>query len=264
MPRQLRQGLGVHLRLGRLDRGLLTAVPVSIGLLFFFMLAMISYYQRDGAAIWLERMILALSLVAILLVFAFAHILKSWRRSDTFLYTDPLCPCGSRTAMQELLRRLEARRDIDITILYADLNHFKYVNDTFGHEAGDRLLITFSHILSRVFDGQHAMTARVGGDEFVVIFQDVTQREIADAWEQVELDLLEESRRADAWEQVELDLLEESRRLPFHYWMVSAHGCATRPSGSDQPLDDVVRSADHAMYLCKERQKRSEALRNSA
>ena len=194
MSRQLRQGLGVHLRLGRLDRGLLTAVPVSIGLLFFVMLAMISCYQRDGAAIWLERMILALSLVAILLAFAFAHILKSWRRSDAFLYTDPLCPCGSRTAMQELLRRLEERRDIDITILYADLNHFKYVNDTFGHEAGDRLLITFSHILSRVFDGQHAMTARVGGDEFVVIFQDVTQREIADAWEQVELDLLEESR----------------------------------------------------------------------
>ncbi|MCI6101156.1 MAG: GGDEF domain-containing protein [Selenomonas sp.] len=247
MPRQLRQGLGVHLRLGRLDRGLLTAVPASIGLLFFFMLAMISYYQRDGAAIWLERMILALSLVAILLVFAFAHILKSWRRSDTFLYTDPLCPCGSRTAMQELLRRLEARRDIDITILYADLNHFKYVNDTFGHEAGDRLLITFSHILSRVFDGQHAMTARVGGDEFVVIFQDVTQREIA-----------------DAWEQVELDLLEESRRLPFRYWITSAHGCATRPSGSIEPLDDVVRSADHAMYLCKERQKQAEALRNSA
>ena len=247
MPRQLRQGLGVHLRLGRLDRGLLTAVPVSIGLLFFFMLAMISYYQRDGAAIWLERMILALSLVAILLVFAFAHILKSWRRSDTFLYTDPLCPCGSRTAMQELLRRLEARRDIDITILYADLNHFKYVNDTFGHEAGDRLLITFSHILSRVFDGQHAMTARVGGDEFVVIFQDVTHREIA-----------------DAWQQVELDLLEESRRLPFRYWITSAHGCATRPSGSIEPLDDVVRSADHAMYLCKERQKQAEALRNSA
>lgn len=247
MPRQLRQGLGVHLRLGRLDRGLLTAVPASIGLLFFFMLAMISYYQRDGAAIWLERMILALSLVAILLVFAFAHILKSWRRSDTFLYTDPLCPCGSRTAMQELLRRLEARRDIDITILYADLNHFKYVNDTFGHEAGDRLLITFSHILSRVFDGQHAMTARVGGDEFVVIFQDVTHREIA-----------------DAWQQVELDLLEESRRLPFRYWITSAHGCATRPSGSIEPLDDVVRSADHAMYLCKERQKQAEALRNSA
>ena len=91
------------------------------------------------------------------------------------------------------------------------------------------------------------MTARVGGDEFVVIFQDVTQREIA-----------------DAWEQVELDLLEESRRLPFHYWMVSAHGCATRTAGSSQPLDDVVRSADHAMYLCKERQKRAEDLRTSA
>ncbi|MDY6268403.1 MAG: GGDEF domain-containing protein [Selenomonadaceae bacterium] len=238
MPKQLRQGLGVHLRLGRLDRWLLVAVPMSLSLLFFAMLVMISCYQRDGTAVWLERMIFALSLVSILLVFAFAHILKSWRRSDTFLYTDPLCPCGSRTAMQELLRRLEDRRDIAITILYADLNHFKYVNDTFGHEAGDRLLVTFAHVLSRVFDGRHAMTARVGGDEFVVIFKDVRRQEIV-----------------DAWQQVELDLMEESRRLPFHYWISSAHGCATRLAGSDALLEDVVRAADHAMYLCKEAQK---------
>lgn len=238
MAQRIRQSMSAHLRLERLDRTLLTSVPVSVAVLFFAMLAMIACYQRDGDDAWLVRMVIAVTAVLLLLLYGFFHIVGSWQRSDAYLYTDPLCPCGSRTAMQELLRRLEPQRDIDITILYADLNHFKYVNDTFGHEAGDRLLVTFAHVLSRVFDGRHAMTARVGGDEFVVIFKDVRRQEIV-----------------DAWQQVELDLMEESRRLPFHYWISSAHGCATRLAGSDALLEDVVRAADHAMYLCKEAQK---------
>jgi len=240
MAQRIRQSMSAHLRLGRLDRTLLTAVPVSVALLFFAMLAMIACYQMDGSPMWLVRMVFAISIVTILLLYGFFHILQSWRRSDAYLYTDPLCPCGSRTAMQELLRRLEPRRDIDVTILYADLNHFKYVNDTFGHEAGDQLLVLFARTLGRVFDGSHAMTARVGGDEFVVILKDVDEREIL-----------------EAWQQVELDLQEESRRLPFRYWITSAHGCATRPKGDARPLEDIVRAADHAMYKCKEAMKRN-------
>ena len=240
MARRIRQSMSAHLRLGRLDRTLLTAVPASVALLFFAMLAMIACYQMDGSPMWLVRMVFAISIVTILLLYGFFHILQSWRRSDAYLYTDPLCPCGSRTAMQELLRRLEMRRDIDVTILYADLNHFKYVNDTFGHEAGDQLLVLFARTLGRVFDGSHAMTARVGGDEFVVILKNVTDGEIS-----------------EAWQQVELDLQEESRRLPFRYWITSAHGCATRPKGDNRPLEDIVRAADHAMYECKEAMKRN-------
>ena len=240
MARRIRQSMSAHLRLEPLDRTLLTAVPVSVAVLFFAMLAMIACYQSDGEAVWLVRMVVAVTAVLILLLYGFFHIVGSWQRSDAYLYTDPLCPCGSRTAMQELLRRLEPQRDIDITILYADLNHFKYVNDTFGHEAGARLLVTFARTLCRVFDGSHAMTARVGGDEFVVILKDVTQ-----GWSD------------EAWQQVELDLQEESRRLPFCYWITSAHGCATRAQGDTRPLEDIVRAADHAMYECKEAMKRS-------
>lgn len=240
MARRIRQSMSAHLRLEPLDRTLLTAVPVSVAVLFFAMLAMIACYQSDGEAVWLVRMVVAVTAVLILLLYGFFHIVGSWQRSDAYLYTDPLCPCGSRTAMQELLRRLEPQRDIDVTILYADLNHFKYVNDTFGHEAGDRLLVTFARTLCRVFDGSHAMTARVGGDEFVVILKDVTPGWIA-----------------EAWHQVELDLQEESRRLPFCYWITSAHGCATREQGDTRPLEDIVRAADHAMYECKEAMKRN-------
>lgn len=244
---RIRQNMSSHLRLERLDRILLTAVPSSVVLLFFSLLFMAANYQVDGQPVWLVRMIFAIGIVTALLLYGFQHIVGSWRRSDAYLYTDPLCPCGSRTAMQELLRRLEDQHDLEISILYCDLNHFKYVNDSFGHEAGDRLLITFARTLGRVYDGSHAMTARVGGDEFVVIFQDVPREYIE-----------------DAWNQVELDLQEESRRLPFRYWITSAHGCATRAFGSLTPLEEVVRKADHAMYERKEAMKRAAKLRKTA
>lgn len=191
--------------------------------------------EVSRSTIWMERILIVLSVLALLMLFAFAHILRSWHRSDEILYTDPLCPCGSRTAMQQLLARLEPRRDISVTVLYADLNRFKYINDTFGHEQGDLLLITFARVLSRVFDGTLGFTARAGGDEFVVIMTEVSERVVA-----------------EAWQQVELDLLEESRRLPFSYWITSAHGMATRRPGEEKSLEALVREADHAMYLCKQ------------
>ena len=174
MAQRIRQSMSAHLRLERLDRTLLTGVPVSVAVLFFAMLAMIACYQSDGEAVWLVRMVVAVTAVLILLLYGFFHIVGSWQRSDAYLYTDPLCPCGSRTAMQELLRRLEPQRDIDITILYADLNHFKYVNDTFGHEAGDRMLRMMADQLREQFPDSKIY--RIGEDEFVVFPSDAQEQ----------------------------------------------------------------------------------------
>ena len=65
MAQRIRQSMSAHLRLGRLDRTLLTAVPVSVALLFFAMLAMIACYQMDGSPMWLVRMVFAISIVTI-------------------------------------------------------------------------------------------------------------------------------------------------------------------------------------------------------
>jgi diguanylate cyclase (GGDEF)-like protein len=124
-------------------------------------------------------------------------------------------------------------------VLYADLNRFKYVNDTFGHEQGDLLLITFARVLSRVFDGTLGFTARAGGDEFVVIMTEVSEAVVL-----------------EAWQQVELELIEESRRLPYCYWITSSHGVATRAAGEEKSLEALVREADQAMYLCKQKFKK--------
>jgi diguanylate cyclase (GGDEF)-like protein len=58
-------------------------------------------------------------------------------------------------------------------LLYLDLDHFKPVNDTFGHAAGDMLLQTIAQSLHDIAPGADAV-ARIGGDEFVVLTSDVT------------------------------------------------------------------------------------------
>ncbi|CDM67572.1 Hypothetical protein CM240_0405 [Clostridium bornimense] len=54
-------------------------------------------------------------------------------------------------------------------LLFIDLNNFKYVNDSFGHNAGDQLLINFSNSLKNIFKNKGIVT-RYSGDEFVVIY----------------------------------------------------------------------------------------------
>jgi diguanylate cyclase (GGDEF)-like protein len=188
----------------------------------------------ESAVGWVERMFAVLSLLAFLLVFSILHILKSWRKSDAILYADQLCPCASRVAMQQMIHQLDPVRDQSIAILYADLNRFKYVNDHFGHEAGDQLLITFARVLSDVFS-PFGLTTRVGGDEFVVILPDVSLAVIS-----------------DCWEQVEQALALESRQLPFPYEISSSYGIAMRDRGSDVPLNVIVNHADQRMYAYKD------------
>ncbi|MBL4712883.1 MAG: GGDEF domain-containing protein [Gammaproteobacteria bacterium] len=57
-------------------------------------------------------------------------------------------------------------------LIYLDLDRFKYVNDTAGHEVGDQLLVDLSQVITkhiRVDD----IAARIGGDEFAVVLRDV-------------------------------------------------------------------------------------------
>jgi len=88
--------------------------------------------------------------------------------------TDPLTGLFNRRAVEEKVRRLrQGSRDFAVAIL--DLDHFKALNDTFGHETGDRALTTFSKCL-RESIGNHGIVGRFGGEEFIVIFPDIDRR----------------------------------------------------------------------------------------
>ena len=70
----------------------------------------------------------------------------------------------------EMVRRGE-KPDVPFTVLYVDLDNFKYCNDTYGHDVGDAVLIAFSRLFEEVA-GDKGYISRYGGDEYVIVMPD--------------------------------------------------------------------------------------------
>jgi len=95
---------------------------------------------------------------------------------------DPLTKLLNRTFLDDVLSQEVIRMgDENITessaLLYLDLDRFKYINDTIGHAAGDRLLVEISQQLqSRLHEGE--LLARIGGDEFAILIRNVDEAKL--------------------------------------------------------------------------------------
>ncbi len=115
------------------------------------------------------------------LIRAFGSMKESIARHDRdvrrMAYTDALTGLTNRLAFRENLdHRLMLLRDTDrqLSLLFADIDDFKRVNDTLGHEAGDEVLLQFANRISEIVEcsgGDEALLARFGGDEFVILVQ---------------------------------------------------------------------------------------------
>ncbi|WP_394005256.1 putative bifunctional diguanylate cyclase/phosphodiesterase [Luteimonas sp. WGS1318] len=115
------------------------------------------------------------------LVRAFDRMRDSIARHDRDIrriaYTDPLTGLANRLALREALdlRLLEMQGASGrLALLFADVDDFKRVNDTLGHDVGDEVLIQFTARIAAAVDDQgfpDALLARFGGDEFVVLLQ---------------------------------------------------------------------------------------------
>ncbi len=152
---------------------------------------------------------------------------------------DPLTGLPNRALFLDRLRLSlahGARRDSEVAVVFLDIDHFKLINDSLGHGVGDQLLCLFAARLDAEMRAGDTV-ARFGGDEFVMIFDDLSGAE--------------EARQI-------ADRVAASLREPFAlggYGDLSVRaslGVATsRGPGAD--ADDLVREADAAMYRAKDR-----------
>ncbi|MEZ5102685.1 MAG: GGDEF domain-containing protein, partial [Thermoleophilia bacterium] len=87
---------------------------------------------------------------------------------------DGLTRLANRAAIDRELKRATELRTLmrePVCLLLVDLDHFKRVNDTYGHPAGDEVLRRFSDTLSLVFPRKHDLVGRYGGEEFAVLLR---------------------------------------------------------------------------------------------
>jgi diguanylate cyclase (GGDEF)-like protein len=150
---------------------------------------------------------------------------------------DPLTALPNRLLFRERLSEELAKASAGASrggLLYIDLDHFKRVNDGFGHGVGDQVLTIIAQRLSAcVKDGD--LVARLGGDEFAVVLQQVADPAAASTIA---------ARIAES--------LEAPVTLGIHQHRVSASIGATLFPAHGTALDELVRNADSAMYRAKE------------
>ncbi len=70
-----------------------------------------------------------------------------------------------------------SRNQIFMGVLYVDLDNFKVINDSFGHRVGDQMLIAISSLLTKLFEDDDAVVAKLGGDEFIILLKKVYNKE---------------------------------------------------------------------------------------
>ncbi|MDK9737102.1 EAL domain-containing protein [Vibrio sp. D404a] len=103
-------------------------------------------------------------------------------------YSDVLTGLPNRTLFQDKLDetiRFSSRDNKKFAIMFIDLDHFKYINDSMGHAAGDQLLVKLSERLNQSLRSRDVL-ARLGGDEFVIILPDIkTEQEMVDVAQRI-------------------------------------------------------------------------------
>jgi len=151
--------------------------------------------------------------------------------------TDILTGLPNRRAIEEWANRQllgAARHGFPVWVVLADLDEFKEINDTFGHEAGDTVLRTFADILRRLTRISD-MCGRLGGDEFLIVISHVSAGNI---------DLAINRFRE----------LFAALSFPFAGKSVSitaTFGVAGSGSGNLNDFDALVRKADEMLYEAK-------------
>ena len=167
---------------------------------------------------------------------------KANERLRSHSLTDGMTGLNNRRGFMILatgLLKFARRAGYSLCLLYIDLDSLKYINDTFGHTGGDMALAHFARILTETFRDSDVI-GRLGGDEFVVLIIDASESDIAGMQTLLQ-------RNVDAYNYQ----AEDGHALAFSLGVIRSD------SNSSITMEELLSQADEAMYLHKQRRKRS-------
>lgn len=181
-------------------------------------------------------LVILLSIIGVLALASLWRLYERSRSMSNLVGTDPLTGANNRRSIEELGEKAMARcrhDDKPMTVAMLDIDHFKRVNDEYGHAAGDRVLrVVVAEMKRHLRDSDHL--GRYGGEEFVVVLTDTTE-EAAHA-------VAERLRQAIRSLGVDLTGLATP---------ITISGGLAQASIEDKDFQGAVARADEALYSAK-------------
>lgn len=208
-----------------IDRGLFCSIVV---------LLIVLIASASGVAYWFVRKNDQLRALNRELAKAKAALEEGNRRLELLSKMDHLTGIANRFGIEAFLNRAvhKARRGTPFCVAIGDVDHFKRVNDDYGHQIGDRVLVRLAEIF---VDAVRAvdLVGRWGGEEFIIVFDDMVERDLFPVADRI--------RR----------IVSENDFGLGRPLTVSFGGVAF-PAEGDLSLNDLLRTADDALYKAKE------------
>lgn len=156
----------------------------------------------------------------------------------TLSITDPLTHLHNRRHLMEMVEKefqRASRKGAHLSLIILDIDYFKKVNDTYGHQEGDRVLTILAEIVRRRLRS-YDLAARYGGEEFVLLLPETPVHEAMAIAERLRLEVQEHIFDGSLQGQV----------------ITISLGVATYPSSRIESIDSLFRQADEALYRAKQ------------
>lgn len=162
--------------------------------------------------------------------------MKNKETIEKLAYYDSLTGLANRLLLKDRITKFIqlAKRDKNqLAVIFLDLDHFKLINDTLGHDAGDDLLIYISELLKNLVREADTIS-RFGGDEFVILLPNIHSIDAAEI-------VAQKIQKA----------LQQKHHIGLHQlYITTSIGVSIFPEHADT-VDDLITNADTAMYEAK-------------
>ncbi len=158
---------------------------------------------------------------------------KKEKEIEYLTYHDTLTGLYNRTFFESEKIRLDTEANMPLSVIIGDINGLKLINDAFGHDEGDGILLAAANIL-KSFTRERDVAARIGGDEFCMLLPNT-----------------DEDNAVKIMEQMKKECTNQSTQMPTEMSFSSLSlGCATKNSKYEF-LDKVIKTAEQYMYQRK-------------
>ena len=185
---------------------------------------------------WVMSMFFFLVPLMLVCLFLFEILLSQWRIREATIATlsriDPLTNVMNRRSIANQLEQLHQQRKALYSVVLLDLDHFKHINDNYGHDMGDQVLIQVAECLAQHVREQD-MIGRFGGEEFILLLPNTTTEQAQHVAERCRIAL------------TELNFVYEQQ--PFS---ISANFGISSSQNASEP-QQIIRQADQALYAVK-------------